>query len=172
MSTNLIILILCYIVMIGILIFIPQNTKKLLQNAGNLIFSYGRSTNIRFYTVCIVAFLLVFIVSFQNVSFYSIIIQLCGVLGLFIVCKEANLKKHNGVYEKLLIVNSTFVEYSDIVTFPVLDLPKKEQENYPKNVLVVATESKGKVDLIFSSDEECSLVIEKLKEIKIITEDL
>ena len=129
MSTNLIILILCYIVMIDILIFIPQNTKKLLQNAGNLIFSYGRSTNIRFYTVCIVAFLLVFIVSFQKVSFYSIIIQLCGVLGLFIVCKEANLKKHNGVYEKLLIVNSTFVEYSDIVTFPVLDLPKEEQEN-------------------------------------------
>ena len=164
MSTNIIILILCYIVMVGILIFLPQNTKKLLQKAGNLIFSYGRSTNIRFYTV--------FIVSFQNLSFYSIIIQLCGVLGLFIVCKEANLKKHNGVYEKLLIVNSTFVEYSDIVTFPVLDLPKEEQENYPKNVLVVATESKGKVDLIFSSDEECSLVIEKLKEKKIITEDL
>ena len=72
----------------------------------------------------------------------------------------------------MLIVNSTFVEYSDIVTFPVLDLPKEEQENYPKNVLVVATESKGKVDLIFSSDKECALVIEKLKEIKIITEDL
>ena len=68
MSTNLIILILCYIVMIGILIFIPQNTKKLLQNAGNLIFSYGRNTNIRFYTVCVVAFLLVFIVYFGFVS--------------------------------------------------------------------------------------------------------
>ena len=169
---NLIILIFCYILMISFLIFLPLYSKKLLSKAGNLYFSFNKKTDAKYYGVLIFSLLLIFLMYFQQATLYTFIINACAVLGFFIVNKESTFKKNYGVYENMIIANSTFVEYSDIVTFPILDLPKEEQENYPKNCLTIATKSKGKINLVFSSDEECSLVIEKLKELKIITEDL
>lgn len=168
MTSNLLLLILCYIIMISFLFFLPRYTKKILTTAGKLLLSFNKKTDVKYYGVLIFSFLLVFLMYFQQTTLYTVIINACAVLGLFIVCKESTLKKCYGVYENMIIVNSTFVEYSDIITFPILDLPKDEQQNYPKNCLTIATESKGKVDLIFSTDEECQQAIQKLQELQII----
>ena len=170
MSLNLLILILCYAAMICTLIFLPQNTKKIVNKAGTLLYSLKNKNNLGFYAVCIVAFALVFLLFFQQVTLYTVIIDLCAVFGLFIVTKEWSLKKVYGVYQNLIIINSTVLEYSDIVTFPILNLPKEEQEHYQKNVLVVATESKGNINLIFETDDDCSKVIQILTEQDIIKE--
>ena len=168
MNLSILVLVLCYLAMICTLIFLPLNTKKILNKSGKLIYSLSKKNNIGFYAVCVFAFALVFLLRLKTVNFYSIVINLCAVLGLFIVTKEANLKKVYGVYENMIIVNSSIIEYSDIVTFPILDLPKDEQEHYPKNILVLATESKGKTELVFETDEICQKVIECLKELKVI----
>jgi len=79
--------------------------------------------------------------------------------------KDYITKGKSGIYENCVITNGVTVFYSDIVTFPILNFPEEEQEKYDHANLVAATKSKGNINLVFSSEEECKKATELIRSI-------
>ena len=68
MTSNLLLLILCYIIMISFLFFLPRYTKKILTTAGKQLLSFNKKTDVKYYGVLIFAFLLVFLMYLQKTN--------------------------------------------------------------------------------------------------------
>ena len=74
--------------------------------------------------------------------------------------------KMSGVYSNGILINGSFIPYSTITCFPILQLPQEEQEKYDHSSLVISTTKKPTVTLLFASEEECKQAVEKMIEMK------
>ena len=85
-------------------------------------------------------------------------------LSFYIATKDGINSGRFGVYRNGFIVPSAIIFYEDILSFPVFELPVEEQKQYAKNTLIVVTKKRGQQEIVFSTDEECEAVVQKLKE--------
>lgn len=147
--------------------------KDILKYCGKKIFlTYHPKKNYRLvlFSGKIVLFMAIAVTYLTNFGlFVQIVLNSCYILADYIITREYLLNKNSGIYEHGIIQGSVFIKIDDIVTFPVLNLPKEEQESYPDYTLSVATKSKGNIDLIYKNKEERDLIVSKLVEMKIIS---
>lgn len=156
MNTNTLILIGTYVIIAGVLASMPARTKKTMAEAGELKLAVKNKVKISFIAIFAAAILLPLVVIFRDYSLlYNIMFCLISVMGSVITARDACLMGHYGVYVNCVIAGGICVRYDDIVTFPVLNLPLEEQENYDHANLVIATKSKGNLNMVFASEEEC-----------------
>lgn len=169
MIIKLIILIVALTGMAVVLSLIPFRRKKIIKEAGEVIYAMNHKNLGRLIFVNIVAIILPVLVFKMNYNYLlSGALSICGIAASFIVTKDAGISDLDGVYENALVCNGNFIKYSDIKEFPVFKLPKKDQELYAKNALVIVTNKNIKTELVFASDEECQRVIAQLVQMKVI----
>lgn len=141
----------------------PLQQKKILKSAGNCVYSFAHFDKTKTILIYIFSFVLITLVSLKLFSLFAkIVLELCAIIGLYISIRESNFAKISGVYDKGIICSEGFFLFDDILTLPILNLPKKEQENYSKNSLVLATKSKGKVEIILDDESQCENVKKEL----------
>lgn len=143
---------------INLLLFIskPARTKKALSLCGNKVMDVkatGSARSLMIYAFAVVLPGLLFIRDFG--TFTEVVDCAISVVAFEMATRELALKDINGVYEKAVICGTNFVEYSDILAFPVLELPLEEQENYDPQTLAVVCNKSGTVNIAFASEDEC-----------------
>ncbi len=152
-----------------VLSMIPFRRKKIIREAGEVIYAMNHKNLSRLILVNVIAVFLSVIVFKMNYNYLvSGALSACAVAASFIVTKDAGISDLDGVYENAILCNGNFIKYSDIKEFPVFKLPKKDQELYAKNALVIVTNKNIKTELVFASDEECQRVIAQLVQMKVI----
>lgn len=171
MNINLIIVIAGYVLIAGIIPYLLLKSKTDVKKMGECIYSFSKKKNYNAIAVDIVAIILLTVLFFREFSTLStVVLAGCCVLAVYIMTKDLGNQRNYGVYEEGMIVPNNVIFYDDIISFPVFQLPAEEQEHYAKNLLVVITDSKGKSEIVFSSEEECQEVIRILKERGIISD--
>lgn len=163
MDKSIIFVISGYILYLIITVGMPWHQKNILKNAGNCIYSFARLNKARTVLIYVFSFLLIGLVSLNFFSLFAkIILELCAILGLYISLRENCFVKVAGIYENGIICSEGYFTFDDIITLPILNLPKKEQENYPDNILEIVTKSKGKKEIVFENGAVCKKAIEEL----------
>ena len=143
---------------------IPVKRKKVIDEAGECIYGFPKKRTGFMIGVEVTAFVLITLSYFIRYTFFvTIILCACGVLGAWIVVGEAALGGKYGLYENGIVAVGKYIPYDDIVTFPILNLPKDEQLNYPQNELVIASRKYGNIEIPFDSDEICREVVHLLR---------
>lgn len=154
-----------YCAVLVLLFTIPFRRRAVVLRAGKVVWSFGKKKDllVKGIFICILCALMIYVISIRRFSVF-VQIAFCGtaILGVELAVRELSLYGLNGVFVNGIIYGTDFVDFDDIATFPVLQLPENEQEHYPKNVLVIATRSRGKVELIFESEEKCRQVTEAI----------
>lgn len=154
--------------MAGILPYLLITNRITLKKMGECLLKLPRKSSIGVIIIDIIALIIPAILLIRDFRSMNFIFAACSLLAFFIMTKDGFNRKNYGVYQKGIIAPSTIVFYEDILGFPVFELPPEEQENYPKNTLILVTKKASRQEIIFSSEKECREVLEKLQEIGII----
>lgn len=166
MTTSTLIVILTYAALLAEFCSIPLRGKKILKEAGELKLALKNKIKLTYILIYLACLLLPLVVIFRNFStLYNIMFCLVSVMGTEITSRDACVSGHYGVYENCLIAGGICVFYKDIVTFPILNFPEEEQEKYDHANLVIATTSRGNLNMTFTSDDECSRATALVREL-------
>ena len=169
MSYNVIIAIISYVLFFSSFIVIPVKRNKVNSMAGKCLYGFPRKKIVFDILVEVVAVVLITLNLFIRYSLLStIVLCACGVLGAWIIIGELSLGKKYGLYENGIVAAGKYFPFDDIMSFPVFNLPKSEQKDCPKNILVIVSRKHGKVEIPFDSDAIGINVVNKLKEMGVI----
>ena len=131
METNVIIMIISYLIFFAMFIAMPFRQKKIIQQAGNEVLKIHKKISALYVLVFMLGF---FIIAISVINNFSIVMQsvfcACALLGEEIAMREFMFSGRHGLYENGFILGGMYVPYDQIRAFPVLALPKDEQENY------------------------------------------
>lgn len=172
MSRNIVISIISYVIVAILIPVLYGTSKKNVKKMGECLLPFPKKNLVGMIAVDIAAAVLLAILIFRNFGNMTILLAGCCILSVYIMSKDGFTQKHYGVYENGLIAPNHIIFFDDIIAFPVFELPPEEQEHYAKNTLVIVTESKGKIEIVFPTEEQCSLVVSKLKQMNVITIDI
>lgn len=166
MNIKIIMLVVTLLLLIAEAFTIPFRRIKILGKAGKLKLKIKNKPKLLFISIYVFCAALPFVIVFRNFSIlYNIMFCLISVLGMEMTVRDSCTQGAYGVYENAVIANGICVFYDDIVCFPILEFPPEEQEKYDHANLVIATKTKGNVNVIFSSEEECSQATDIIREI-------
>lgn len=159
----------CYIIIAFLIPILFVMNKRTLKAMGECLLKLPRKSSAGVIVVDFIALLLPLLLFFRDFKNMNILFVLCSIISFFIMTKDGFNKKNYGVYQNGLIAPSAVIFFKDIISFPVFELPEEEQAHYAKNTLIVVTKKVSRQEIIFSSDDECRAVVEKLKEIGVIS---
>lgn len=152
------------LIFLGFLISIPSRIKSLKNKTGKLILSLKQEWPLRSVLCLVFAGLLNFIILFRNFEIYMVVVFLCvALIATYLSTKNIVNSKFSGVYENMIISETTVIKYDDI-----LSLPTVAYENDPDTTMVdwrvieVLTKSGNKIQLIFSNEEERKQVLTEI----------
>lgn len=144
---------------------IPFRVRNLKKNAGECILKLTQASVYKAVFIYLAGFLLIiFTMLIKFYPLYQCIFCLCALLGENIAMREFIMSGKYGVYENGIIASTQFVRFSDILSFPVLELPTEERERYNPCELSIVSKSKSNITLIFASKEECEKVTKIARE--------
>ncbi|MCQ2575592.1 MAG: hypothetical protein MJ162_02540 [Treponema sp.] len=168
LTTNQIIVIIAFVTLMIMMPSLFVMSKKNASKMGDCLFSFPKKPSLTAIASCVLSVVLLGVLLFRNFGYLTLILAGCCILAPYMMAKDSFSCKYYGVYEKGMIVPGFTVFYDDILAFPVFELPPEEQEHYPKEELVIVTNTKGKFSVRFASEEECNKVIENLKTLQVI----
>ena len=166
MTYKIVLIIAAYILELALFLTIPSRRKKLQALCGNKVMDIKNHQSTRVFVIylfCLIIPAILLIRDFgKAIEFVD-----CGVavLAFEMGTRELTLKGHYGVFENALVAGGTIVEYSDIMAFPVLELPEEEQANYDNTSLSIVCKKKGSMNVAFDSLEECKAVTAMVREL-------
>ncbi|MBP5519949.1 MAG: hypothetical protein J6X84_05170 [Treponema sp.] len=143
---------------------LPFYKKNIIKKAGNLIVPLVKKGKAQTVGAYIFAYCLLAVSVFFDFGKLNFVIPFCAIFGLFICAKEGVFRSVNGAYENLLISGTEIVFYDEIVNLPLEELSIEEKENYPENVIIIATKKRGKKQLILNNADEVLKVAAVVKE--------
>lgn len=143
---------------LGLFASIPVRSSHMVKKAGLCIVPVHEKGK-RIAVLFIFCPLLVVLLLIRNLDVYVQII-ICGValLGIEITVREYLSSRFGGVYEKAIIGGGHFIPYNDILSLPVLSLPKSERGKYDICSLYIATKSHGILKIHYADFEMCNTV--------------
>lgn len=163
MDKNVILIIAGYILYLIVALGNPWQIKKIQKNAGECHYSFGHFDKAKTILIYILSLVLIALVSLRFFSFFAkVVLEFCAIAGVYISSKESSFAKMSGIYTNGVICSEGYFPYDDILTLPILNLSKEEQENYPKNELIFATNSKGNVQIILNDEKTAENIKSKL----------
>jgi hypothetical protein len=74
--------------------------------------------------------------------------------------------KCSGVYSNGIVAEGQFIPFADIVGIPFLSLPENQQALHDTGVLELVTKKRTNMQIIYSNEDECLRVIDKLIELE------
>jgi hypothetical protein len=146
---------------------LPLRKAALLKKAGERELPV-KPRMLKFAVVVLVCCpLLILLVLFRDMGiFVNCVMCAIGLLGTEMAVREVMTAKCSGVYTNGLVAEGQFLPFADIFGIPFLALPKSKQSLHDSGVLELVTRKRTNLQIIYSSEDECRLVIEKLVELE------
>lgn len=146
---------------------LPLRRAKMLRKAGERELPV-KPRMLKFAVVVLVCCpLLILLVLFRDMGiFVNCIMCAIGILGTEMAVREVMTSKCSGVYANGLVAEGQFIPFADILGIPFLSLPKNQQDVHDTGVLELVTKKRTNMQIIYSNEDECRRVIEKLVELE------
>ncbi|MFA6856129.1 MAG: hypothetical protein WCR31_02870 [Treponema sp.] len=111
--------------------------------------------------------LLMLLVLFRDMGiFIDCVMCAIGILGAEMAIREVMTAKCSGVYTNGIVVEGQLIPFADIVGIPFLSLPENQQALHDSGVLDLVTKKHTNMQIIYSNEDECRRVIDKLIELE------
>lgn len=143
-----------YIILAVIIGMIPSRIKKLKSETGKLLMSLKSELPFRSIAVFVVCAALIGIVPFRNFALYlAVIFDATALLASWMSSKEAANAGMNGVFENMIISDTTAIKYDDILSLPTVAYEKDEDTTQVDfRVIEVLPEHGARIQLIFPDE--------------------
>ena len=144
--------------MIIIAIGMPFYRVSLMKKAGQKLVTLAKkSTKLSYFSSAIAVLLILLSIKF-DFGRLNFVIPLCGVLGIFLTCRESAFYPVNGIYENLMVVGSDVMWYKDIEK-----ILTEEEAHHPDYVIMIKPRKGQPRQFIFDNANEAQEVISVLK---------
>lgn len=139
----------------GMLISIPFRTKKLKSECGQLKMPLKSDFPLRSFLTFAICGLLLGVIPFRTFAPYiSGIFILTALLGTAIASKQVVNSGLNGIFEKMIISDTTALKYDDILSLPTLSYENQEETvNVDFRLLEVLLKNGSKITLVFPDQQ-------------------
>lgn len=166
METKFIIGLAAFVIFLMMFISVPLRILNLKKKSGEKIIALKNGGIKKSVLILIVALFLIFIPFFRDFKIWvQILFCGCALLAENLAMSDFVNFNRCGIYENGIFENGKFIAFSEITSFPVLQLPEEERKNYESNVLILTTKKKGKDALIFADEEEYFTVVTTIFEL-------
>jgi len=147
---------------IAILSSIPLRRKKILKSAGKCLMSLPELTSKKWLGIAIMAGILIVIVPLRNFGiFISGVLLGAGLLAAELAARQALGSGKAGIYENMLISETSAVLWSDILSLPTLAYENDpETSQVDRSSLRILTQKGEEKLILFSSEEERQKAVE------------
>lgn len=139
----------------GMLVSIPFRTKKLKSECGGLKMTLKSDFPLRSFLTFAVCALLLGVIPFRPFQPYiSAIFILTALLGTGIASKQVVNSGINGIYEKMIISDTTALKFDDILSLPTLSYENQEETTgVDFRLLEVLQKNGSKITLVFPDEQ-------------------
>ncbi|MCK9169374.1 MAG: hypothetical protein M0P01_03090 [Treponema sp.] len=146
---------------------LPLRRSKMLKKAGTLELPV-KPRLLKFAVIVLVCCpLLILLVLFRDMGvFIDGIMCAIAILGTEMAIHEVMTAKCSGVYTNGIVAEGQLIPFSDIVGVPLLSLPENQQALHDTGVLDLVTKKRTNMQIIYSNEDECRRVIDKLVELE------
>jgi hypothetical protein len=146
---------------------LPLRRGKMLQKAGTRELPV-KPRMLKFAVIVLVCCpLLMLLVLFRDMgTFLDCIMCVVGILGTEMAVREVMTSKCSGVYTNGLVAEGQLITFDEIIGIPFLSLPENQQDLHDTGVLELVTKKRTSMQIIYSDEEECRRVIDKLVELQ------
>ena len=133
---------------------IPFLVKKIKGECGELKMELKSDFPLRSFLIFAVSAALIGIVPLRNFAFYlSVVFDLTALIAVNMASKNAAYAGINGIYQNMIISDTTAIKYSDILSLPTVAWEKQEETTQVDfRLLEVLPKNGGKITLVFPDE--------------------
>lgn len=144
-----------YCIFAALIISIPFKIKKLKSECGELKMALRSDFPLRSILTFAVCALLLGVIPFRNFQLYlSVVFILTALLGSSIASKQVVNSGINGIYENMIISDTTAIKYENILSLPTLSYEnQKETTNVDFRLLEILTKNGAKITMFFPNEQ-------------------
>lgn len=141
---------------------IPFRIKKIDREKGALLMQLKSEPPFRNIAVLVIAALLIGIVPFRNFALYlGLIFDATALLAAWMSVKEIASSGRNGVFENMIISETTAICYDDILSLPTVSYENDEETTQVDFRILEVIPKKGrKIQLIFPDETTRNTALE------------
>lgn len=142
------------VIFVAMIACIPFKIKKLKKECGALKMKLKSDFPMRSILIFVVCGALIGIVPLRDFPVYiSVIFLLTALIGASIAAKEVANSGMNGVFENMIISDTTAIKYDDILSLPTVSYEKQEDTTQVDFRLLEVLPKKGaKITLVFPDE--------------------
>lgn len=143
------------VIFLGMLFYIPFRIKSLKKQSGKLLMPLKAETPFRSIAIILVSAVLLVIVPLRNFAPYiAAIFDAVALLATYLSCMQIANCKINGIYEKMIIVDTNAILFENIYSLPTVAYEKDEDTTQVDfRLLEVMPKKGGKIQLIFPDEQ-------------------
>lgn len=146
---------LSYALFAAIIVMIPFRIKKIKSECGELKMALKSDFPLRSFLIFAVCAALIGLVPLRNFALYlCLVFDLTALIASWMASKDVANSGINGIYENMIISDTTAIKYSDILSLPTVAWEKQEETaQVDFRLLEVIPEKGGKITLVFPDEK-------------------
>ncbi len=171
-TTVILIAVAAYIVFAALIISIPFRIKKLKAECGELKMKLRSEFPLRSFLIFLICALLIGVIPLRSFELYiSVIFVLTALLATYIASNQVVNSGMNGVFENMIISDTTALKYDDILSLPTLSYENQEETSQVDFRLIEVLKKDGsKVTFAFPDEatrtQALNIILEQAPQLK------
>ena len=171
-TTVILIAVAAYIVFAALIISIPFRIKKLKAECGELKMKLRSEFPLRSFLIFLICSLLIGVIPLRSFELYiSVIFVLTALLATYIASNQVVNSGMNGVFENMIISDTTALKYDDILSLPTLSYENQEETSQVDFRLIEVLKKDGsKVTFAFPDEatrtQALNIILEQAPQLK------
>lgn len=146
-----------------LIVSIPLRKKYALKKAGSCIIAVKKRKDAAGLGVLICCPVLIATLLLRNLAPYmNVVIGVVALTAAELTVRELSYASISGLYENGIIGSGRYISFDDIISLPLLQLPKNERIKYNGAILQLATKKHGIVQITFADETECVRITTEL----------
>lgn len=147
--------IISYALFAGLLLTVSGRIKKIKAESGALLMQLKSDSPVKSIVILVLAAVLIGVVLLRKFPLHiSIVFDAAALLATYVSVKDISTCKNNGVFENMIICDTTAIKYDDILSLPTVAYEKDAETTQVDFRLLEVLPKKGaKIQLIFPSEE-------------------
>ncbi|WP_147615211.1 hypothetical protein [Treponema pectinovorum] len=144
-----------YCIFAFLILRIPFEIKRLKKECGKIKMELKSDFPIRSYAIFAVCAALIGIIPFRNFALYISVVFICtALIATALASRQVANSKMNGIFENMIISDTTAIKYEQILCLPTLAYEKDEDTSQVDFRLLEILPKKGsKITLVFPNEE-------------------
>lgn len=143
---------------------IPLEVKKLKKDCGERKMQLKSEVPMRSYAIFAICAVLIGVVPFRNFAPYMAVIFIAtALIATYIAAKQVANSSMNGIFENMIITDTTAIKYEQILSLPTLAYEKDEDTSQVDFRLLEVLPKKGaKITLVFPDEQVRNRALEAI----------